>query len=298
MAIDFTSQGHIHRTTNLPAADAGGWCFSLWLRPGSITTAYLCFLDMSGSADDIFYNNNGALEYYGRLGSGCSIAGFFDAADVWYHIFGWLNHETGGDHEVHLYGRKISDSSYSSDSAAAGNEHTPSAFKVGQDHYGDACWGELAHFKVWANATGVPCTVAELEAEAFTSRPLHNLGDLIYFNPLFRYGGNYLADLSGTADLSLQNSGTGMSTSDGPPIPWGSAVLLGGIAPAAGDQDVTAGTVASSSVLYPPTVAPQAVEVTAGTVASTSVVYGPGVQLASATGGTLPWSSIWRPGRT
>lgn len=233
MAIDFTGAGHIGRATSLPSGVSGGWCFSLWYRPAAIGSGWLTILDMSGGVDDIIYNNSGALRYYGRHGTACDMAGFFDAADVWYHIFGWWDHETGGNHEIHLYGRKISASSYTSDSASSGNENTPTAFKIGNDHYGDAQNGEIAHVKVWSNASAVPLTAAQLQAEGQTSRPLHSLADLIYFNPLYKYGENYLADLSGTADLSLQGSGTGMATADGPPISWGAGNQLGLAAAAA-----------------------------------------------------------------
>ena len=232
MAVRFDAAGEQYSATNglpgdvytltawvWPAAVGVRFRAVYWLRTFSDQLSGVVIRDFTSELQLI---DNGS---YGFNGVGPLVA----TPETWYRIGVVVNGANATFHRS-AAGSPLGSASVDNFSPPA----TPNEWWIGDDPYDDWWDGRIAALKVW----GAALTAGEVEAELAQYMPRRTSG-LLRFHPFVR---------AETVDYSGNNNalsaGTGVTTEDGPPIPWASATPLIVLPPASGTA--VTGTVAAT----------------------------------------------------
>ena len=233
MAVRFSAAGqHYQATTGLPGST---YTFTAWVWSTAVGSRYRVVYWFRQTSGDHFSgmgirDNPANLQLMEDVSYWFSGVGALAAsAQTWYQIAAVVNGANATFYRS-AAGDPITSVSVSNFTPPA----TPNQLWLGTDAFGGWWDGRIAAVKVWDAAL----TTAEVEAELSQQQPKRTT-NLIRWHPFVTAE---TTDYSGL-DNTL-TGGTGATTEDGPPIPWGSAIPVL-LLPAAGATTVS-GTLSAS----------------------------------------------------
>ncbi|HEV2778820.1 MAG TPA: LamG domain-containing protein [Actinophytocola sp.] len=247
MAVRFDAASENYTAaTGLPS---NVYTFAAWIRPAAVgaTNRVVYWLTTSGdvftgiqvrsnASTDLQAYDSGSYAFNG-LGPLSASAG------VWYRVALVVNGANAT-----FYRAAAGDVLGSASAANFTTPATPTSFHLGDDPYDEYWDGRLAAVKMWQAAL----TPAEVEVELGQYTP-RRTADLLRWHPFITAEAT---DYSGNGHTL--SGGTGTTTEDGPPIPWGAAPIVLGKPAAAVAGEGLAGRIAGlpsavGSVVQPAT---------------------------------------------